>query len=67
MVPDPTVAPDSPKARQFRALAISHYRAALKLESETARGRAAWEEAWRLLAGLPPSRQDLSPGPCGVE
>jgi hypothetical protein len=63
---DSTSSPDSPKSQQFRALAISHYRAALKLESDTARARAAWGEAWRLLAGLPPSSQDLKRG-CQVE
>jgi hypothetical protein len=63
---DPISSPNSPKSRQLRALAISRYRAALKLESDTARARAAWGEAWRLLAGLPPSGQDLEDD-CEVE
>ena len=63
---DPTSSHNSPKSRQLRALAISRYRVALKLESDTARARVAWGEAWRLLAGLPPSAQDLESG-CQVE
>jgi hypothetical protein len=38
-----------------RKSAISHYRQALALERVSPEARTAWLEAWRLLAGLPPT------------
>ncbi len=38
-----------------RQRAIKYYRAALSHEKESAVARAAWAEAWRLIAGLPPT------------
>ena len=39
-----------------RLNAIRHYREGLSLDSRSAEARVAWLEAWRLLAGLPPTR-----------
>lgn len=47
-----TYTADAPEARRR---AISHYRAGLTLDRRSADARAAWLEAWRLLAGLPPN------------
>ena len=35
--------------------AMAHYRAAFRLEHGTVRAQKAWNEAWRLAAGLPPT------------
>jgi len=43
-------------AESARAKALEHYRAAFKLEHGTAQAQKAWKEAWRLAAGLPPTR-----------
>jgi hypothetical protein len=43
-------------APEARLKAIEHFRAALKQAADTLENRAAWSEAWRLIAGLPPSR-----------
>ena len=45
-----------PMADSARAKALEHYRAALHLERGTTRAQKAWKEAWRLAAGLPPTR-----------
>jgi hypothetical protein len=39
-----------------RRKAIEHFRAALLQAPDTLENRAAWSDAWRLIAGLPPSR-----------
>jgi hypothetical protein len=39
----------------LRRAAIAHFRAFLEENRESPEGRPAWREAWRLLAGLPPS------------
>jgi hypothetical protein len=50
---------DSPaylaEAPAARSSAIGHYRKALALERTSPEARTAWLEAWRLLAGLPPT------------
>jgi hypothetical protein len=43
-------------AESARAKALEHYRAAFNLEHGTARAQTTWKEAWRLAAGLPPTR-----------
>jgi len=43
---------EAPAARRS---AIAHYRQALTLDRTMPESRAAWLEAWRLLAGLPPT------------
>ncbi len=43
-------------AESARAKALEHYSAAFHLERGTARAQKAWKEAWRLAAGLPPTR-----------
>lgn len=45
-------AAEAPAARRS---AIAHYRQALTLDRTMPESRAAWLEAWRLLAGLPPT------------
>jgi hypothetical protein len=45
--------PTGPEA--LRRAAIAHFRAFLEGNQESAEARSAWKEAWRLLAGLPPS------------
>ena len=45
-------AAESPKARLD---AIAQYRAGLAIDHRSAKARSAWLEAWRLLAGLPPT------------
>jgi hypothetical protein len=45
--------PTDPEA--LRRAAITHFRAFLEENRESSEARAAWREAWRLLAGLPPS------------
>jgi len=47
-----TYAAEAPEARRR---AITHYRAGLVLDHTSPEARAAWLEAWRLLAGLPPT------------
>jgi hypothetical protein len=42
-----------PMADSARAKALEHYRAAFRLEHGTVRAQKAWNEAWRLAAGLP--------------
>src|SRR6266568_2059227 len=44
------------RAPAAREKAVEHLRAAIALESESERAREAWNTAWRLLAGLPPTR-----------
>ncbi len=44
-----------PMAESARAKALEHYRAAFRLERGTARAQKTWKEAWRLVAGLPPT------------
>ena len=44
------------RAPNARRKAIAYYRQGLSLNRESAQARAAWLEAWRLLAGMPPSR-----------
>ncbi len=39
----------------LRRAAIAHFRAFLEGNQESPEARSAWQEAWRLLAGLPPS------------
>jgi hypothetical protein len=46
----PTTNPDT-----LRRDAISHFRAFLEEDPESPEAKSAWREAWRLLAGLPPS------------
>ncbi len=41
-----------PQAPQARLKALAHYRAGLKLESQSEQAQHAWREAWRLIAGL---------------
>jgi len=43
-------------AESARAKALEHYRAAFNLEHGTARAQKTWKDAWRLAAGLPPTR-----------
>ncbi len=43
-------------AELARAKALEHYRAAFNLEHGTARAQKTWKDAWRLAAGLPPTR-----------
>lgn len=43
------------EAPQARRDAVAHYRAGLALERRSAKARASWLEAWRLMAGLPPT------------
>src|SRR5712691_3429789 len=43
------------EAPAARRTAIAHYRQALTLDRSMPESRAAWLEAWRLLAGLPPT------------
>src|SRR6266568_3123820 len=43
-------------AELARAKALEHYRAAFNLEHGTARAQKTWKDAWRLVAGLPPTR-----------
>lgn len=43
-------------AESARAKALEHYRAAFNLERGTARAQKTWKDAWRLAAGLPPTR-----------
>ncbi len=45
--------PTDPEA--LRRNAITHFRAFLEENRETPESEVAWREAWRLLAGLPPS------------
>jgi hypothetical protein len=47
-----TYASEAPAARRS---AVAHYRQALALDRVSAEAHAAWLEAWRLLAGLPPT------------
>ncbi|HEV2750880.1 MAG TPA: hypothetical protein VGV12_10205 [Gemmatimonadales bacterium] len=42
-------------ATAARSSAITHYRKALALEQTSPEARWAWLEAWRLIAGLPPT------------
>jgi len=44
------------RAADARRQAIAYYRQGLALDRTSAKARAAWPEAWRLLAGLPPRR-----------
>jgi hypothetical protein len=44
------------EAPAARSSAIVHYRQALALDHVSQEARAAWLEAWRLIAGLPPTR-----------
>jgi len=44
------------RAPNARRKAIAYYRQGLALNRESVQARAAWLEAWRLLAGMPPSR-----------
>jgi hypothetical protein len=46
----PTTDPD-----MLRRDAIAHFRAFLEENRESPEANSAWREAWRLLAGLPPS------------
>jgi hypothetical protein len=46
----PTTDPD-----MLRRDAIDHFRAFLEENRESPEANSAWREAWRLLAGLPPS------------
>jgi hypothetical protein len=46
----PTIDPDT-----LRRDAIAHFRAFLEENRESPEANSAWREAWRLLAGLPPS------------
>jgi hypothetical protein len=43
------------EAPTARANAIAHYRQALALDHASSEARSAWLEAWRLMAGLPPT------------
>ncbi len=45
----------APEAPQARRNAIAQYRAGLGLERRSAKARSSWLEAWRLMAGLPPT------------
>ena len=45
----------SAEAEAARASAVEHYRAALTLDPHAPGATAAWSEAWRLSAGLPPA------------
>lgn len=45
-----------PQEAVARVKALEQYRAALALEHGTARSHAAWSDAWRLAAGLPPQQ-----------
>jgi len=45
----------APQAAQARRNAIAQYRAGLALDRRSAKARSAWLEAWRLMAGLPPT------------
>jgi hypothetical protein len=44
----------APEAASAREHAVAQYRAALAIDRSGALGAAAWNKAWRLLAGLPP-------------
>ncbi len=44
----------APEAASARENAVAQYRAALAIDRRGALGAAAWDKAWRLLAGLPP-------------
>ena len=44
------------RAPSARRKAIAYYRQGLALNPSSPKARAAWLEAWRLLAGMPPSR-----------
>ncbi|HYL21194.1 MAG TPA: hypothetical protein VEU74_05510 [Gemmatimonadales bacterium] len=45
----------APEAAQARRNAIAQYRAGLGLDRRSAKARSSWLEAWRLMAGLPPT------------
>jgi hypothetical protein len=45
-----------PRAPAARRKAIQYYREALTLDRTSAQARAAWLQAWRLIAGVAPSR-----------
>ncbi|HKX19077.1 MAG TPA: hypothetical protein VJT33_13780 [bacterium] len=45
----------APEAPQARRNAIAQYRAGLGLDRRSAKARSSWLEAWRLMAGLPPT------------
>ena len=44
-----------PEAPEARRKAIDHYRAGLSIDHESPKARHSWLEAWRLIAGLPPT------------
>jgi len=44
-----------PEATEARRKAIDHYRAGLSIDHGSPKARASWLEAWRLIAGLPPT------------
>ena len=43
------------EAPQARRDAVAHYRAGLALDHRSAKAQSSWLEAWRLMAGLPPT------------
>jgi len=52
------------QAPGFRSGAIEQFRLFLKQDPDGADAHFAWQEAWRLLAGLPPTRASFG---CGCE
>ena len=53
---EPESAKYQPEAAPARIRAIEQYRIAFDSANNTPRAREAWPDAWRLVAGLPPSK-----------